>query len=54
MNKTKIEWVQEITKACDKAGIPVFHKDNLTSIFPTPITTLRQEIPLTPTNKGER
>ncbi len=25
----KIEWVQEIVQACDKAGIPVFLKDNL-------------------------
>jgi len=25
----KIEWVQEIVEACDKAGIPVFLKDNL-------------------------
>jgi len=25
----KIEWVQEIAEACDKAGIPVFLKDNL-------------------------
>ena len=41
----KIEWVQEITEACDKAGIPVFHKDNLKPIFPYPTTTLRQELP---------
>jgi len=25
----KIEWVEEIVEACDKAGIPVFLKDNL-------------------------
>jgi len=25
----KIEWVEEIIRACDKAGIPVFLKDNL-------------------------
>jgi hypothetical protein len=25
----KIEWVQEIVEAADKAGIPVFLKDNL-------------------------
>jgi len=25
----RIEWVAEIVKACDKAGIPVFLKDNL-------------------------
>ena len=29
----KIEWVQEIVAACDKAGIPVFLKDNLSPIF---------------------
>ncbi len=25
----KIEWVEEIVRACDKAGVPVFLKDNL-------------------------
>ena len=25
----KIEWIQEIVEACDKAEIPVFLKDNL-------------------------
>lgn len=25
----RIEWVEEIVRACDKAGIPVFLKDNL-------------------------
>lgn len=29
MNKTSIEWVQEIVSACDKAAIPVFLKDSL-------------------------
>ncbi|MBA7648139.1 hypothetical protein ES703_55921 [subsurface metagenome] len=29
----KIEWVREIVEACDKAGIPVFLKDNLSSLF---------------------
>ena len=29
MNQPKIEWVEEIEKAADKAGIPVFLKDNL-------------------------
>lgn len=28
-NPPKIEWVREIVEACDKAGIPVFLKDNL-------------------------
>jgi len=41
----KLEWVEEITRACDKAGIPVFHKDNLKPIFPIPTNTLRQEMP---------
>ena len=30
----KIEWVQEIVQACDKAGIPVFLKDNLMPLLP--------------------
>ncbi len=29
----KIEWVNEIVSACDKAGIPVFLKDNLNPMF---------------------
>ena len=29
----KIEWVQEIVRACDKAGIPVFLKDNLRDLL---------------------
>jgi len=29
----KIEWVQEIVEAADKAGIPVFLKDNLKPMF---------------------
>lgn len=29
----KIEWVEEIVEACDKAGIPVFLKDNLEPLF---------------------
>lgn len=41
----KIEWVQETTEAADKAGVPVFHKDNLKPIFPVPTSTLRQELP---------
>ncbi len=36
----KIEWVEEIVRACDKAGIPVFLKDNLHSLLiPTYITS---------------
>ena len=30
----KIEWVQEIVQAADRAGVSVFLKDNLWSIFP--------------------
>jgi len=50
----RIEWVQEIVEAADKAGIPVFLKDNLKSLFefnkPYPWATdtlgfLRQEMP---------
>jgi hypothetical protein len=46
----RIEWVEEIIRAADKAGIPVFLKDNLLPLarestggidFP-----LRQEMPL--------
>lgn len=29
----KIEWVREIVEAADRAGIPVFLKDNLESVF---------------------
>lgn len=29
----KIEWIQEIVEACDKAGIPVFLKNNLKSLL---------------------
>jgi len=29
----KIEWVEEIVRACDKAGVPVFLKDNLESLL---------------------
>ena len=30
----KIEWIQEIVEAADKAGIPVFLKDNLLKLLP--------------------
>ncbi|MBA7688291.1 hypothetical protein ES703_96770 [subsurface metagenome] len=29
----KIEWVEEIVQACDKAGVPVFLKDNLAPLM---------------------
>lgn len=52
----EIEWVREISEACDKAGIPVFLKDNLYKlIISTPLEQctgfwvegfkLRQEMP---------
>jgi len=42
----KIEWVQEIVEAADKAAIPVFQKDNLRPLLGN---NLRQEMP-----KGEK
>ena len=53
----KIEWVEEIVRACDKAGVPVFLKDNLWPLFDgskyaVPLwafdkeSKLRQEIPV--------
>ncbi len=50
----KIEWVQEIVEACDKAGIAVFLKENLSDLIPinSPLRygpagelRLRQELP---------
>jgi len=52
----KIEWVREIVAACDKAGIPVFLKENLKSLLHCPEANmpilwedypfkLRQEMP---------
>jgi len=52
----KIEWVQEIVQACDKAKIPVFLKDNLRPLLNqhrvwewewaiSPNRKLRQEVP---------
>ena len=52
----KIEWVKEIVKACDRAGIPVSLKDNLSDLIPinSPLRygpagelRLRQEMPRT-------
>jgi len=50
----KIEWVEEIVEACDKAGIRVFLKDNLrpliekNSLFPNLAMQSRQEMPVCP------
>ena len=49
----EIEWIWEIVEAADKAGIPVFLKDNLEGLFDYPLpewaeeqtTFLRQEFP---------
>ncbi len=50
----KIEWVEEIVGACDKAGIPVFLKDSLYDLFMNAphsdlfwedMSHLRQEVP---------
>ena len=38
----EIEWVREIVEAADRAGIPVFQKDNLQMLLGN---NLRQEIP---------
>uniref|UniRef100_A0A6M3JKS4 DUF5131 family protein n=1 Tax=viral metagenome TaxID=1070528 RepID=A0A6M3JKS4_9ZZZZ len=41
----QIEWVEEIKLAADKAGIPVFMKDNLKTLFQGKNLTLRQAMP---------
>ncbi len=50
----RVEWVREIVEACDKAGIPVFLKDNLYDLFMNvphsdlfweDMSHLRQELP---------
>lgn len=48
----KIEWVKEIVEAADRAGIPVFMKDNLMPLIPPfgnelfpPAIRVRQEMP---------
>ena len=48
----KIEWIEEVTYSCDMAGIPVFHKDNLKSLFPNKNPTLRQSFPDTKKEEG--
>ena len=44
-NPPKIEWVQAIVEAADKAGVPVFLKDNLKPLLGN---NLRQELPVCP------
>lgn len=41
----KIEWVEEISKACVNAGIPLFLKDNLRPLLVPKHIVLRQEMP---------
>ena len=47
----RLEWVEEIVKAADQAGVKVFQKDNLAPVLPTEwrgykgVTRLRQEVP---------
>lgn len=42
----KIEWVEEIVRAADKAGIPVFLKENLMPLFNFPVPGLfRKKFP---------
>lgn len=50
----KIEWVREIVEAADKAGIPVFLKDNLKPLF-YDLTTIKDKWIFSKTNfmKGE-
>lgn len=41
----KIEWVEEIVRACDKAGVPVFLKDNLKPLInSSPLKAGRQTL----------
>lgn len=40
----KLEWIEEIAKACNRAGIPYFLKDNLAKMIP-PREPLRTFIP---------
>jgi protein gp37 len=40
-NEPKIEWVQEIVEACDKAGVKVWLKDNLNKSIPERDKTFR-------------
>ena len=62
----RIEWVKEIVRACDKAGVPVFLKDNLMPLMEasfgrenylspvlTPDGDLRPELPTEPAWQGK-
>ena len=57
----RIEWVEEIVRACDKAGVAVFLKDNLSQLIPINSwlrygpageLRLRQELLKEPDNRG--
>lgn len=41
----RIEWVEEISKACVNAGIPLFIKDNLKPLLEPKYIVVRQEFP---------
>lgn len=41
----RVEWVREITDVAKRAGIPVFHKNNLGDIFDADGFPMRQEFP---------
>lgn len=43
----KIEWVEEIVRACDKASVPVFIKNNLKPVMRNSTWRIRQEMPTT-------
>ena len=45
-NPPKLEWIREIVEACDKAGIPVWLKNNLASLL-----AMGPQIPLWAANK---
>ena len=54
----KIEWVNEICEAANKAGVPVWLKNNLKPLFDKCARlsgigyTLRQELPIAKTNNN--
>lgn len=45
----KLEWVEWVVKSCDKAGVPIFLKDNLKEIWQGELT---QQIPVSRTVGG--
>ncbi len=45
----EISWIEEIVKACDKAGVAVFLKDNLNTLF-AETTTIKDKWVFSKTN----